>query len=161
MANRIIFSSQCPSKLQGYGRLYYQSICNLMHLYNLLKEEQKQCLGLQPSAPPGPGGIHTAHAYWLPIGCLSYMLLFNLTGVDKALQRTKRMCGIIMAVKKLRILSHTSVWWIKDRPCILGYTFMLSSDYYYYQNPCKKEHMKQCSLWKHQWLWEQEGGNKR
>lgn len=137
------FYSQCPSKLRGWGRLCYKSICNLIYLYNILKEERKQCLGLQPSAPPGPGGIHTAHAYWLLIGCLSYMLLFNLTGVDKAFQRTKRMCRIIMAIKKLRILSHTSVWWIKDRAYILGYTFILSSNYYYHQNPCKKEHMKQ------------------
>lgn len=109
-----------------------------MYLYNILKEEWKQCLGLQPTAPPGPGGIHTAHAYSLLIGCLSYMLLFNLTGVDKALQRTKRMCRIIMAIKKLRILSHTWVWWIKDRAYILGYTFMLSSNYYYYQNHVRR-----------------------
>ena len=96
-----------------------------MYLYNLLKEEWKQCPGLQPTAPPGPGGIHTAHASQLLVGCLSYLLLFNLTGVDNSSQRTKRMCRIIMAMKKLRILNHTSVWWLKNTPFILVHAFIL------------------------------------
>lgn len=78
-----------------------------MYLCNLLKEGRKLCPGY---APPEPGGIHTTHASQHLIGYLSYLLLFNLTGVDKALQRTKRMCRIKMVMKKLRILNHTPVW---------------------------------------------------
>lgn len=124
-------SSQCPSKLRGWIWYYYQSICNLTYFYNLLKQGRKQCPGLHPTAPSEPGGIHTAHAFQILIGCLSYMLLFNLIGVNKTLQRTKRMCRIKMAMKNLKILNHTLVWRIKERPLILGYALILSSNYYY------------------------------
>lgn len=147
-------SSQCPSKLRRWVWYYYQWIHNLMYLCNLLRQGRKQCPGLQPTAPSEPGGIHTAHASQILIGCLSYLLLFNLTGVDKALQRTKRMCRIKMVMKKLRIMNYTLAWWIKDSPFILEYAFIWSSNYYY-GNTCKREHMKQGlqlgSLWDHQW----------
>lgn len=81
-----------------------------MYLCNLLKPGRKQCPGLQPTAPSEPGGIHTARASQILIGCLSYLLLFNLTGVDKALQRTKRMCRIKMVMKKIENLELHLVW---------------------------------------------------
>lgn len=124
------FSSQRPSTLRGWRWFYHKSICNRMYLCNLLKEEGANAWACSPP-PCGPGGRHTAHAPRRRIGCLSYLLLFNLTGVDKALQRTKRVCRIIMAMKKLKILNHTSVWCIKDRPFTPGHAFLLSSNYYY------------------------------
>lgn len=111
-------SSQCLSILRGWGRFYYKSVCNLMCSYELLREE-KQCPGVSPL----PGGQVAFTPHTLPSSCLAGRLLccFSTWQVDAASQGRKGVRRVIMAAKELRILSHTSVWWIKDRPFILGH----------------------------------------